>query len=196
MTERVERYDGLARLFAYPGVDYVDCVAASAEAMRTTHPEAAQRLDEFGAGLACLSPAELEEVFTRSFDLNPVCCPEVGWHLFGERYDRGAFLVWMRGQLREYGIREQGELSDHLLHVLPVLGRMPHDEAAAFSTEAVQPALEKMIGSLSGQQSPFEPMLQALQMALEGDHGPTSTRLQDQQRAAFGQPEPKLATRK
>ncbi len=52
---------------------------------------------------ACRGPARepsCEELYTRTFDLNPVCALEIGWHLFGEDYERGAFLVRMRDQLR------------------------------------------------------------------------------------------------
>ena len=32
---------------------------------------------------------QIEETFTRTFDVNPACALEVGWHLFGEEYARG-----------------------------------------------------------------------------------------------------------
>ena len=72
-------------------------------------------------GFEQLGSTELEELYTRTFDINPVCSLEVGWHLFGEDYNRGAFLVRMRGLLREHGIEEGAELPDHLESVLRVL---------------------------------------------------------------------------
>lgn len=196
MNDRTELYDRLAQLFAYPKAAYAGRSAALLQELGERCPAAAESLEIFTRELDGMTHAEIEECFTRTFDLNPVCCPEVGWHLFGERYDRGAFLVWMRGQLRDFGLQEQEELSDHLMHVLPVLGRMQGDDAKGFSTEAIQPALDKMIQSLSGKKNPFEAMLLAVKRVLESDHGPTSTRLYDMQMAAFGNPEPTLGARK
>ncbi len=46
---------------------------------------------------------EVEEAFTRTFDVNPACALEVGWHLFGEEYTAAMFLVRMREELRKHG---------------------------------------------------------------------------------------------
>ena len=51
---------------------------------------------------------DLEELFTRTFDINPQCTLELGWQLYGEDYNRGAFLVRMRELMREKGV-EEGE---------------------------------------------------------------------------------------
>ena len=66
-------------------------------------------------------PSALEEAFTGTFDVNPACALEVGWHLFGEEYARGMFLVRMREELRKYGLAESSELPDHVSHVLAIV---------------------------------------------------------------------------
>ena len=38
-------------------------------------------------------PEQIQELYTRTFDINPVCTLEIGWHIFGEDYARGALLV-------------------------------------------------------------------------------------------------------
>ena len=43
-------------------------------------------------------------------DINPECTLEVGWQLYGEDYNRGAFLVRMRAWMRSVGVEERGEL--------------------------------------------------------------------------------------
>jgi len=80
--------------------------------------------------------------------MNPVSTLEIGWHLFGEQYERGEFLVNMRGRLREAGIPEIGELPDHLLHVLPLLDRLDPQDARAFADTFVLPALEKIAAGM------------------------------------------------
>ena len=69
-----------------------------------------------------LDDTQLEELYTRTFDLNPVCTPEVGWHIYGEQYRRGRFLVQARELLKIVGVDERGELPDHLMSLLPAGG--------------------------------------------------------------------------
>ena len=99
-------------------------------------PEAAQGISEFGQFVEQCGEFELEEAYTRTFDVNPACALEIGWHLFGEDYMRGQFLVRMRGELAKYGIPESSELPDHLTHVLAVIAAMPDDEARDSRTRA------------------------------------------------------------
>jgi nitrate reductase delta subunit len=53
---------------------------------------------------------DLEEFYTRTFDINPVSALEIGWHLYGEQYERGAFLVKMRELSRTLGVEESTSL--------------------------------------------------------------------------------------
>ena len=80
---------------------------------------------------------------------------EVGWHLYGEDYHRGAFLVRMRGLLREHGVPEETELPDHLTHVLPVLGRLDDARAEALARGYVLPALVKMLDGFGEKRNPY-----------------------------------------
>jgi len=86
----------------------------------------------------------MQELYIQTFEFNPACTLEIGWHLFGENYERGEFLVRMRGLLRQHGIAETTELPDHLTHVLQLIGRMEPGEAVRLVGEAVLPALEKI----------------------------------------------------
>jgi nitrate reductase delta subunit len=121
-----------------------------------------------------MAPEEVEEMFTRTFDINPACGPEVGWHLFGENYSRGEFLVRMRQELRRHGLPESTELPDHLAHVLAVLARLTPDEADPFAERFVLPALDKMIAGLSGKDNPYEKLLEAVRRLTTVRHAPAA----------------------
>ena len=101
-----------------------------------------------------------------TFDLNPVCSLELGWHLFGENYDRGLLLVKMRTLLRRYGIAEQGELPDHLAYALRLIARMSDEEGAEFAAAIVLPALGKMLDPFKDKKNPYEHVLQAIKTEL------------------------------
>jgi nitrate reductase molybdenum cofactor assembly chaperone NarJ/NarW len=164
-------YDRLAELFAYPTPSYRENLDQTVDLVREKSVPAAELLESFAENIRGLEFHELEESFTRTFDLNPACCPEIGWHLFGERYDRGSFMVWMRGQMRSLEIAETHELPDHLVHIMPVLGRMEGEEQTRFATQAVEPALAGMIEKIEDPTNPFRSLLESTQTLLIANHG-------------------------
>ena len=151
-----ELFDSLAALLRYPDESYPRSADACKSALLDEQPEILALAEDFRRRVSSLSTEDLQELFTQTFDLNPVCSLEVGWHLFGEQYERGEFLVRMRQQLRRFEIPETTELPDHLTHVLSVLGRMEPEEAEEFAGACVYPALDKMSKGLAGKENPFE----------------------------------------
>jgi nitrate reductase molybdenum cofactor assembly chaperone NarJ/NarW len=160
-------FDLLASLLGYPGEEYLGKAVLCLEALAENDPEAAVPLGEFLEQTRSFSVEELQELYAATFDLDPACSLEVGWHLFGENYERGEFLVKMRGELRRLGVAESAELPDHLTHALAALGRMEPQEAADFATACLFPALDKMRAGLKGKSNPFENALLAAGRVLE-----------------------------
>jgi len=122
-------------------------------------------------GFAAWPGEELEELYTRTFDINPVCSLEVGWHLYGEDYNRGAFLVGMRGLMRDLGVAEGTELPDHLTSVLRVLGRMAPEEADGFARGYVLPAVGKMLSGFPDGENPYRDVVEEIERFLRDRHG-------------------------
>lgn len=171
VSEQVRCLGTLARLLSYPDSHYLQLVELLYLLVQAELPEAAKGISEFGMFVELCKEYELEEAYTRTFDVNPSCALEIGWHLFGEDYMRGQFLVRMRGELAKYEIPESGELPDHLTHVLPVLALMPQDEASQFAHACVFPALHKMQTSLDKNQSPYRHLIRCLVLVLELHYG-------------------------
>lgn len=155
-------YDSLARLFEYPKEGYVlsadECLRRLSEA-KSPGCEFVERFSEYAHKTELV---ELQELFTRTFEINPLCALEVGWQLFGERYERGTFIVKMRQTLRELELPESSELPDHLTHILQALGRLPAEEAAEFAGMFVVPAVEKMISGLKDMDNPYRGALRGI----------------------------------
>ena len=151
-------YEDLAALFSYPSEDFH---LKAEKSLRAMDGEAAAQLRECYAATQDLTTEELQELFTRTFDLNPLCTLEIGWQLYGEDYQRGEFLVKMRQQLREYDLRESGELPDHLSHALMLLGRLEPEEAAEFATSYLLPAIDKMRGAWHENRNAFSALLES-----------------------------------
>lgn len=152
----------LARLLHYPEEGYSEEARECRDFFTAKDPEVGVLLEDFVERVRSLSLEELQALYTSTFDLTPLCSLEVGWHLFGENYERGEFLVKMRGELRRYGVTESTELPDHLTHALELLACMQVDEAASFATACLIPAMDKMRGEMMGKSNPFESVLLAL----------------------------------
>ena len=123
---------------------------------------------ELAAKLRYPDESAEQELYVQTFEFNPACTLEIGWHLFGENYERGEFLVRMREQLRRYGIAESSELPDHLCHVLPLLDRLEPEEAAELVGQFVLPALAKIKDALNG--NAYQDLVAATMTRLEADY--------------------------
>lgn len=161
-------FDGLASLFTYPREDYKSRMSACLDALHESDPavmvnrdSAIDHLETFANAVRPLSTGALEELYTRTFDINPVSSLEVGWHLYGETYERGAFLVQMRDLLRRLAIEESSELPDHLTHALMALGRMEDHERREFVSTRLARALDKMLEGFAANPNPYEHVVQA-----------------------------------
>ena len=161
-------FTSLAALLTYPEEDYRERIEACGRGLQSSGEETQALVESFRTALQDLDTAQLQELFIQTFDLNPVCSLEKGWHLFGENYDRGLLLVRMRRELRRHGLVETSELPDHLSHALLLLDRMEREQATDFAAAIVLPALAKMLLAMKDKQNPFENVLQAAEQALRG----------------------------
>lgn len=160
----------LASILSYPEAPIARALARTC----ALAPEFAPTLRPFADYLASASAKSVEELFTRTFDLNPSCCLEVGWHLYGEDYPRGRFLVNMRQTLAEEQLPESAELPDHLSHCLRLLPRLEPEDADAFARKYLLPAIAKILPAME-EDNPYTCVLAMLQDLLEGQYGPADS---------------------
>ncbi|MHC5108861.1 MAG: nitrate reductase molybdenum cofactor assembly chaperone [Planctomycetota bacterium] len=172
MGSILETYDLLASMLAYPDALFTDEIERCVDRMGHADKGCTERFRKWAGEMAGLTLEAQQELYARTFDMSPKCTLEIGWHLFGEQYDRGTFLVWMRGQMRELGLAESTDLPDHARHVLAVLGRLQPDSADSFATACVLPALEIVREGLKKLDSPYELLADAICQFLESRHGP------------------------
>lgn len=157
----------LAALLSYPRAGFRGRFESARRSLSAEAPAAAAALEPFAAFVAASTDEELEEAFTQTFDLNPGCALEIGWHLYGEDYKRGEFLVEMRRLMRRLGVPEDAELPDHLSHVLSVLPLMEREQARELAAQKVLPALAKIRKAAADH--PYDGVLRAIEVFLEGE---------------------------
>lgn len=168
----VELFDDFAVLLAYPeeGQDralqrclhFLRTHAGEAHAGEAHAAASLAHLQRYADGVADMDIGEREELYTRSFDINPTAALELGWHLYGEQYERGAFLVTMREQLRRHGIPEGGELPDHMTSVLRLLGRLDAHGRSAMYEQSVRRGLTVLRERWDDGDNPYTHCLDAL----------------------------------
>jgi nitrate reductase delta subunit len=163
-------YEKFAILLSYPGADYHQCCDQCRELLPTTLRKVQEEFGEFRDRMAGLSMEEMQELFTRTFDLNPMCTLEIGWQLYGEDYGRGEFLVKMREHLRAYEIKESGELPDHLSHALALLPKLEGVEAEEFARIYLLPAIDKMRSTWKENRNAYARLLDAIFELLKSDY--------------------------
>ncbi len=160
MRVPVHLVPGIAALLRYPQAATPALAAGLADAaMQTAHP-CQEYLEAFALVARTSTLQELEEMYTRSFDLNPDCALEISWHLFGETYKRGQFLAMMRFHLREHGIDPGSHLPDHLPALLDLTMKLESQDAMDLVDDVILPALEKILPALK--ESPYAHAVQAL----------------------------------
>jgi len=163
-----------AGLFRYPGGVGHERLVNDLHELRGALPELGDDLEPLANWATEREPSALEELFTRTFDSNAERALEVGWHLHGENYARGVFLVRMRGLLREAGVTETTELPDHLSHLLLVMARSEPDVAGALARGVVTPALAKIAAGFDNQENPYFCALRGLERFLKDAATPDS----------------------
>lgn len=145
----------LALAFA-DALDYprapVDAAARTCEHLvAELSPEASELLAGFCSFAESRPLGELQEAYTRAFDLDtlselePTLYPYVGHHLFDENHKRSAFLVELSARYREHGFSPEGELPDHLVVMLRFVAVCDDEELAdELVQDALVPALARM----------------------------------------------------
>lgn len=149
MTDETTRLSlrHFADLLEYPRETVVATAEECASLLALDLPDAAAYIREFHAVASRVPFSLLEEIYTGTFDLDPVCYPYIGYHVFGETYKRSVFFLMLKERYRTVGIEVQGELVDHVSVMLRYLAASDDEEDVdVILREAMLPALQRMTG--------------------------------------------------
>jgi len=129
---------------------------------------AAKHLAKFDEACKKRPIGEMEELYTRTFDLAALCSLYVTGYIFGdENFDRGTVMAKLSDRFRELGFSTEGELPDHLAVLLRFASWLD-DEALS---ELVQLCLLEPVGEMTKQlnkdDNPYFYLLSAIQAILK-----------------------------
>jgi len=161
MASIVSLLDSYAVILLYPQQDHDAIVQWCIDRFAEEHSDVREMVSDYLSRVESLSLSAREELYIKTFDLNKAGTLDLGWHLFGEDYNRGLFLVKLRQYLQLLEIPETNELPDHVSQVLRVLGRMSRDEANQFAYACVIPSLETIAEGIQ-EDNPHDRLIQGL----------------------------------
>jgi len=157
----------IAGLLEYPDSDWPAKVKTALDVDVTS---------DFCRAVEFISLSELQELYARTFDLNPACALEVGYHLFGENYKRGEFLANLRETEAPFDIGQANQLPDYLPVLLRLLTKLDEEDLRlSLITQCLIPALEKMLGTFRDGANPYSSLLAAVRQTLQSEAGTPRT---------------------
>jgi len=140
-------YRLLAALLEYPDAEYPQRVRDLRAFLDRRYVKATAELDQFMAHLPSHNLLLMQELFTRSFDVQAITTLDVGYVLFGDDYKRGEMLANLNREHNEAGIDCGTELADYLPNLLRLLAVLEDEELIGDLVNGVlAPALLEMIG--------------------------------------------------
>lgn len=141
-----DHYIIFADLLRYPDKKYPEIAKACICMLQEKYPEMAEELKPFVDYVCTHTQDEYEELYTKTFDVQPICYLDLGYVIFGEDYKRGAFLLHMQEEQIEAKNDCGTDLSDNISNVLTLYTKTNKQAMLdELSVKILIPGLEKMI---------------------------------------------------
>jgi len=139
-------YRRMACLFDYPDAGYPQRVRQVLTLLENRYPKAARELARFLELLPADDVFTMQELFTRSFDVQAITTLDLGYVLFGDDYKRGELLANLNREHLQAGNDCGTELADHLPNILRLMSSLTDEELIEDLAYAiVGPALLEII---------------------------------------------------
>jgi len=140
-------YRLLAGLLEYPETGYPHTVTEIYKFIDGEYPVAAASLERFIELLPAENLLMMQELFTRSFDVQAIATLDIGYVLFGDDYKRGELLANLNREHRNAKNDCGTELADYLPNILRLMSILQDEDLVQDLAYAiVAPALLEMIG--------------------------------------------------
>lgn len=145
-TMDYSHYPVLAEILYFPGEDYPEKVRQCRDLLAEKYQDFSEDFAMFEEFIRKTPLHWLEEIYMRTFDIQALCCMDVGYVLFGEDYTRGKILANLNKEHHQAGIDCRGELADRLPNVLRLLPRLEDQEKREEMVRyLLKPSIDKMI---------------------------------------------------
>ncbi len=159
-----------AVLLEYPRFDYFERVAECKSTVELFCVGAANCLSEFGAAIEGKSIDRMEELYTRTFDMAPLCNPYLTTYLYGdENFERGNLMTMLAERYARASFNLHGELPDHVAVLLKFAPQFDTEELNDLVEFCLLGPLQKMSDCLREADSVYYPLIKAVLAVLTAD---------------------------
>jgi len=142
----LQHYHLISALYDYPSADFPEDVQKVLTYLQEHYPQAAKEVDAFYVNLPMDNLDRMQELFTRTFDVQAITTLDVGYVLFGDDYKRGELLANLNREHKQVKNDCGCELADHLPNILRLIPELDDQELIEeIIVNIIVPALEKMI---------------------------------------------------
>ncbi len=142
---RLTHYSQMSELFDFPGPEYKARGPLLIQLLSENYPEATAELQYFLEGIP-EKTLDLQELYTRTFDVQAITTLDIGYVLFGDDYKRAELLSHLTREHRQALNDCKLELADYLPNVLRLIPKLKDQELVAeLVSEILVPALLLMI---------------------------------------------------
>lgn len=139
-----------AGLLRYPDEHYPEIASKCLGMLRQSYPHTASELEPFVEFMQTHNPDEIEELYTRTFDVQPICYLDLGYVIFGEDYKRGAFLLHMQQEQAKANNDCGTDLPDNISNMLVLYTKTENQDLLnELAVKILIPGLEKMIAEFA-----------------------------------------------
>lgn len=144
--KKYNHYIAFADLLRYPAADYSERANMCLVMLEERYPEAAMEIEPFVNYMLSHTEDEREELYTKTFDVQPICYLDLGYVIFGEDYKRGAFLLHMQEEQLKEGNDCGTDLSDNICNMLTLYSKSDNQSLLdELAVKILIPGVEKMI---------------------------------------------------
>jgi nitrate reductase delta subunit len=159
----------LGYLLEYPTPDIWSQTAQWRSAFSPSSWIAGSHVADFQKDVAAMSLEQLEEIYTRTFDMAPLCNPYITAHLYGdENFERGTFMTRLNERYEKEGFSiKGGELPDHLRVILQFAPHFSPEELSEIVEFCLLTPVKGMVDSLKDQSNPYYHLLKAVLTILQ-----------------------------
>jgi nitrate reductase delta subunit len=163
----------LGQLLAYPDGEYLSLCKTVISSLTERYEQAGNHLKQFVAILEKKRLAELEELYTRTFDLAALTSPYITGYIYGdENFDRGTLMAVLGEEYDRAGFDRQGELPDHLSVLLRFCSWLDEETLEELIEYCLKQPVSEIAEQLKQAESPYFHLVAAVRSILvENDSG-------------------------
>jgi nitrate reductase molybdenum cofactor assembly chaperone NarJ/NarW len=161
-------FELLSAALDYPSEVTAVAVKQAIQLLGSEEPEAAQQLQNMQTVMQNTPLDSLQEIYTRTFDMAPLCVPYLTSYIYGpESFERGDCMAKLNAIFKTRGFDPGNELPDHVAVLMRFCAQLDDEEISDLVRYCMARPLKDMVQTLVDADSVFRYPLIAFRAVLQ-----------------------------